>query len=204
MESISKIASGIGVAIVIEGKVLEIKARRKSDAVGLMRTVRADVDGAVRIRAYATKTGKEILNDIRSASVDTSTTRFAMVSANNSDLEEDPELIQNVITKAVQATVPEIVKSVAKIGWEGRIALVKGEKIYINAGRISGLQIGDIIKVSEDGEDIFDPDTGALIGRVPGHMKGTLEIVNYLGQDGAASIVHSGAGFKENDRVELY
>jgi hypothetical protein len=204
LEAISKVAAGVGIAVVVEGKVLEIKARRISDPVGLMRSVRAQVEGSVRIRAYASKTGKEILNDVRTAEMETSTTRVAKTVDEDRNLDEDPKLVEDVITKAVQATVPEIIKAVNKISWEGRIALVRGEKIYLNAGRISGLQVGDIIKVSEEGEDIFDPDTGALIGRVPGHMKGTLEIISYVGQDGTACIVHSGGGFKENDRVELY
>ena len=84
------------------------------------------------------------------------------------------------------------------------MALVKGDRIYLNAGRISGIQIGDILKVTEDGEDVYDPESGSLIGRVPGRLKGTVEVVSYFGKDGAIGIVHSGSGFHENDRVELY
>ena len=204
LEAISKIAAGIGISVVVEGKILEIKAKRISDEIGLMRSVKAEVQGTVRIRAYATKSGHEILNDLRQAEVESSTTRVAKQVYEDRTLEEDPKLVEDVVSKAVQASVPEIIRAVNKISWEGRIALVRAEKVYLNAGRLSGLQVGDIVKVSEEGEDIFDPDTGVLIGRVPGHMKGTLEIISYFGQDGATCIVHSGAGFKENDRVELY
>ena len=81
---------------------------------------------------------------------------------------------------------------------------LKGEKIYLNVGRISGVQIGDILKVVEDGSEVYDPEIGYHIGKVSGNTKGTIEVVSYFGQDGAVGVIHSGAGFKENDRVELY
>jgi hypothetical protein len=71
-------------------------------------------------------------------------------------------------------------------------------------GRISGVQVGDILKVVEDGNEIYDTELGYHVGKVQGRVKGTLEIVGFFGQDGAVSVVHSGAGFKENDRVEIY
>ncbi|MDZ4084592.1 MAG: hypothetical protein U1E10_16745, partial [Bdellovibrionales bacterium] len=93
---------------------------------------------------------------------------------------------------------------VEKLSWEGRVALVKGERVYLNAGRLSGLQVGDILRISEEGEDVHDPETGNYIGRVPGRLKGTVEIVSYFGRDGAIAVLHSGSGFRENDLVELY
>jgi hypothetical protein len=71
-------------------------------------------------------------------------------------------------------------------------------------GKVSGLQVGDILKVSEDGEDVYDPQTGNYIGGVPGRLKGTLEVISYFGQDGSIAVIHSGSGFKENDKIELY
>jgi hypothetical protein len=77
-------------------------------------------------------------------------------------------LIQSVINRAFVATIPRIVNAVEKLSWEGRVALVKGERVYLNAGRLSGLQVGDILRISEEGEDVHDPETGNYIGRVRG------------------------------------
>ena len=46
--------------------------------------------------------------------------------------------------------------------------------------------------------------SGGFIGKAPGRMKGTIEIVSYFGKDGAIGIIHSGSGFNENDLVEIY
>lgn len=204
LEAVSRLASALGVAAVIEGKIMEIKARKLSDEVGLIRKVHAKLETTIRLRIYSSKTAKEILNEMRTGEIESSTTRFAQSPYSDRNLEDDPKLVEDVVAKAFQGAMPEVIRTMGKLSWEGRIAMVQAEKVYINAGRLSGIQVGDILKVTEDGEDIFDPDTGALIGKVPGRMKGTLEVISYFGQDGAVSVIHSGAGFHENDRVELY
>ncbi|MGZ3703791.1 MAG: hypothetical protein ACXWSD_18700, partial [Bdellovibrionota bacterium] len=70
--------------------------------------------------------------------------------------------------------------------------------------RATGLQIGDIMKVNSQGTDIFDPDSGLFLGRTPGDLKGTLEVVEFFGEDGAITRVHSGANFLEGDVIQLY
>lgn len=82
-----------------------------------------------------------------------------------------------------------------KISWEGRIVKISGGKVFINAGRASGLNLGDILKVMTPGEDVYDPVSGTYMGRSAGQPKGTLEIIDYLGNDGAVSSIHSGGGF---------
>lgn len=204
LAQISKLASTLGVAAVIEGKVLSINARRIGDSVGLIRETKAHVSTQVRLRIYAGKNGKEILNEMRSADTEASTTRVAERGAVSQNLAEDPELIKTAIRKAFLSAIPNVIRSVEKLSWEGRVAMVSGERVFINAGRLSGLQVGDILKVTEEGSDVYDPETGRFIGTAPGRLKGTIEVVSYFGKDGAISVVHSGSGFQENDRVELY
>jgi len=204
LEAMGKIGGSMGLAGILEGKVLDIKAKRIGDEVGLVREIKAKITATIQIRMVNTKNGSVVLNETRTADVESSTTRVAERSFSDRYLEEDPKLIEAVVTEAFKGTVPKIVQAVEKLSWEGRVALVKGDRIYLNAGRLSGIMIGDILKVSEDGEDVYDPENGALIGKVPGRLKGTVEVVSYFGKDGAIGIVHSGSGFHENDRIELY
>lgn len=204
LEAMAKIASGMGISAIIEGRIVEVRARRVGDEVGLVRKVRARMNARVQIRMVNTRNGSVILNENREAETEESTTRLAERSNTDRDLEDDPVLIQSVVNRAFVATIPRIVNAVEKLSWEGRVALVKGERVYLNAGRLSGLQVGDILRISEEGEDVHDPETGNYIGRVPGRLKGTVEIVSYFGRDGAIAILHSGSGFRENDLVELY
>lgn len=204
LEAMGKIAGSMGLAGVIEGKVLSLKAQRVGDAVGLVREIKARISATVQIRLVNTKNATIALNETRTADVEESTTRVGERALTDKMLQEDPKLIEAVITAAFASTIPKISQSVERLSWEGRVAMVKGDRVYLNAGRISGLNIGDILKVTEEGEDVYDPDSGALIGKVPGRLKGTVEVVSYFGKDGSIGVIHSGSGFRENDHVELY
>jgi len=204
MVAVSRLAANMGAAAVIEGRILEVRARRLGDEIGVFRKLKAQVDVSVQIRVFGAKAAREIFNTVRKAQVEIETTRVGESSYSDRDLQDDPNLIRAGVKKAFKETVGGVVKSIEKLSWEGRIALITGEKIYLNAGRLSGIQVGDILKITEEGDEVFDPDTGSFIGQAPGRMKGTLEVVSYFGKDGAIGIVHSGSGFKENDRVELY
>lgn len=204
LEKLSVVAAGMGIAAVLEGKVYDVRVKRIGDEVGLFRQSKAMVDAEVRLRIYAGKTGREIFNDIRRASAESSSTKMAAQGVTGTQLADDPELVRQAVQKAVSGAVVGIVRAVEKLSWEGRVAMVSGERIYVNAGRLSGIQIGDILKVTEEGDEVFDPETGRFIGKAPGRMKGTIEVNSYFGKDGAIGVIHSGSGFKENDRVELY
>ena len=204
LDAMSKLASQMGLAALIEGRINTLTAKRTSDPVGLVRQVRAKIDVTAQIRMVNAKNGKSLLDETRTASAEDQIMRVGERSSTDGALENDPKLIEDVVAEAFRTTAPKIVQYIDKLGWEGRVALIKGERMYLNAGRISGLQVGDILKVLEDGEDVYDPESGALIGHVPGRIKGTVEVISYFGKDGSVGIVHSGSGFKENDKVELY
>lgn len=204
LDAVSKIAGGMGVALVIEGRILEIKARRLGDQVGVFRSVKAKMDAKVQLRIVGSKQNRELMNEVRQASIESSTTKFGAYAYSDKALEEDPELVDQVVQKAFRSVLPTIVAVSRKVSWEGKIAMVSGDRIYVNAGRISGIQVGDILRVNDEGNEVFDPENGQLIGRAPGKMKGTVEIISYFGKDGAIAVIHSGSGFKESDQVEFY
>ncbi len=204
LEAMGKVAAAMGISAIIEGRIVEVRARRVGDEVGLVRKIRARMNAKVQMRMVNTRNGSIILNETREAEAEEFTTRVAERASTDRDLQDDPVLIEAVVMRAFQSTISRLVNAVQKLSWEGRVALVKGERVYLNAGRLSGLQIGDILRISEEGEDVHDPETGSYIGRVPGRLKGTVEIISYFGKDGAISVLHSGAGFRENDLVELY
>ncbi|MCB0407617.1 MAG: hypothetical protein KDD34_05385 [Bdellovibrionales bacterium] len=201
---ISKKAAEMGLAAVLEGKLLSVKARKTGEPIGIVRDIKAEVTAQGRIRVFSAINGREVLNEVRTAIVESRTTRVLKKSYTDINLIDDPQLTRNAIIQAFRQITLDVVRSVEKLSWEGRVAMLQGERVYINAGRLSGIQIGDILKVTEEGKEIYDPETGRFIGMAPGRMKGTVEIVSYFGKDGSIGIIHSGSGFEENDRVEIY
>jgi len=204
LKSLSKKLMSMGIAAVLEGRIMKVRAKKTGDAVGIFRKVRAQVSAQVRVRLFSAGNSRELLNQMFSASTQSEATQVLKQTSSESNLIKNPQLVRTSVAKAFLASIPLITRSVHKLKWEGRVALLSGERVYINAGRMSGIQIGDILKISEDGKEIFDPETGGFLGKAPGRMKGTVEIVSYFGKDGAIGIVHSGSGFEENDLVEIY
>lgn len=204
MDEITKAASSMGVVSVLEGRIEDLKVKRQADEVGVFRQMKTRFEASVRVRIFSARTGKELFNTLKTVTLDDAQTRVAENSSADRLLETNPLLLQRLVTDAFLDFANDINGVMDKLGWEGRIAMISGDRIFINVGRISGVQMGDILKVSNEGDDVYDPQTGRYVGRVPGRLKGTLEVVSFFGQDGSIAIVHSGAGFKENDRVELY
>jgi len=134
-----------------------------------------------------------------------SETRSEVLGLTDSESIPDPdsrmiELFPALVTKVrnwAQAFAP-------KLAWYGRVLRVDGGRIFLSAGKTSGLLVGDVLKVLESPKDVIDPQTGIFMGLAPGRMKGTVKIVQYFGADGAIAILQSGGNISPDDRVELY
>ncbi len=197
-------AQSLGIPVLLEGKILQIRARRQADEVGLLRQVKSSFEVQVRLRLISTKSQKDMMNVTKTVSLNDSGVRIAENATVESLIQTDPELIEKLVSDSFLEFQDQIRRTLEKVSWEGRIAAIQGERYFLNVGQISGLSVGDVLKVTEDGDDVYDPQTGNFIGRASGRVKGTLEVVSYFGHDGAIAVLHSGAGFKENDRIELY
>lgn len=203
LAQLTKKAKISGINLIIFGRILEARIRQKSDEVGLMRNTKSYAEVKLELRVYDVHSGKELMSDQADAMVDDAAFRFYLDRK-----EENQEYRRSLLRYAGQAAVRKFIPKVQELGskldWIGRVAKIIGSKIYINAGRDSGVNIGDIMKVVTEGQEIYDPETGALLGISKGDMKGTLEIIDYFGPDGATAVLHSGGSVTEGDFVELY
>jgi hypothetical protein len=89
--------------------------------------------------------------------------------------------------KAIDLTIGELSRSLSRelegLDWFCRVAKVEGEEVYINAGRLTGLKVGDVMEV-------FRPEGPGERGEV----KGKIQISAWFGID--ASIGKSIQGRK--------
>lgn len=204
LKALSAKIDELGIGFVLEAKVLEVKLKKKSDPVGVIRKLSSTFEVITKMRILNTRSGREVFNTVKTITHEQDDVRVAKRLQSDRDFVANPELIAILIKDSLFDYVPTLESSMVEVSWEGRIAAIQGEKIYLNVGKISGLQIGDLLKVSESSQEIYDSEMGYALGKAPGRLKGTLEVVSYFGYDGAVAVVHSGAGFKENDRVEIY
>ncbi|UXR63474.1 hypothetical protein EZJ49_10340 [Bdellovibrio bacteriovorus] len=204
LQDIAKEAQALGVNTVLEGKIIDIRIKRKADNVGVVRHLTTAFEVVAQVRVVTGRAGREVFNTIKTVTVEEQGVRVGERVETDKFLANNPDMITVIVKDAFLDFTPQVLASLDKVIWEGRIAAINGDRIYLNVGRVSGIQVGDLLKVTEDGDDIYDPESGGHIGRVPGRLKGTLEVISYFGNDGAIAVIHSGSGFRENDRVELY
>lgn len=204
LSEVAKAAKALGVNAVLEGKINDIRIKRKSDNVGVVRHLTSVFEVVAQVRVVTARTGSEVFNTVKTVTLEEQGVRVAERVETDKYLQNNPEMIEVLVKDTFLDFTSQVLGALEKVSWEGRIAAINGDRIYLNVGKISGLQMGDLLKVLEDGDDVYDPESGTHIGRVPGRLKGTLEVISYFGNDGSIAIIHSGSGFKENDRVELY
>ncbi|HXH74316.1 MAG TPA: hypothetical protein VNJ08_05080 [Bacteriovoracaceae bacterium] len=192
-----------GVNVVVFGRVKEARVRQKSDEVGFVRKIKSLAETFVEIKVYDVLANKELFSETVDGNVSDDNLRFYK-SETEDNLSYRQELLRYSVKVAVRKFVPTMNKLGSKLDWMGRVAKIIGTKIYINAGRSSGINIGDILKVITEGQEIYDPESGAMIGVSQGEVKGTLEVIDYIANDGAVCILHSGGSVTEGDFVQLY
>jgi hypothetical protein len=192
-----------GVNIVVFGRIKEARVRQKSDEIGFVRKVKSLAETFVEIKAYDVLANKELFTETVDGNISDDNLKFYQGETED-NLAYRQELLRYSVKVAVRKVVPKIIQLGSRLDWMGRVAKSIGTKIYLNAGRSSGINLGDIMKVITEGQEVYDPESGAMIGTSQGEVKGTLEVVDYFGEDGAICILHSGGSVTEGDFVQLY
>jgi len=193
----------LGVAVVIIGRITRTVFRSEGSDIGVFSKKQSIAAADVEIKVFDVASGREIMAVQESGQA----AGDALPLIDEKDFKSKQhrvEIVKMAVRDATAKLVKPVVVAMQKMSWQGRVAKVTGKKIYVNAGRASGLVAGDILKVMTPGTDIFDPASGAFLGRTKGQLKGTLEVVDFVGPDGAQTQVHTGGNIDEGDVVQLY
>jgi hypothetical protein len=109
------------------------------------------------------------------------------------------------VLKAIDFSLDEILEGFLRqldlLDWTTTIAKIEGDHLYINAGKLSGLRIGDALEIFEPGKEIIHPTTKFSLGWTTGQLKGAIKITDLFGVDAAIGKVVQGQGFSLNDLV---
>lgn len=200
---LSRKAKLSGVNLVIYGRITHARVRQKTDEIGFVRKTKSYAESILEIRVFDVHANKEIFSEKMDGNINDAAYKF-FLSQRDANTDYRRSLLRYSVKVAARRFIPKVSKLGEKLDWTGRVAKIIGSKIYINAGRVSGLNVGDILRVMTEGSEIYDPESGAILGVSQGQVKGTLEIIDYFGADGAVSILHSGGSVTEGDFVQLY
>ena len=110
------------------------------------------------------------------------------------------------VIKAIDFGLDDILEGFLRqldfLDWTTTIAKIEGQNIYLNAGKLSGIRIGDTLEVFEPGKEILHPATNLSLGWTTGKIKGALKVTDLFGVDAAVGQVVQGTGFTPNDVVK--
>jgi len=111
--------------------------------------------------------------------------------------------LSNAVNIALQGVSEGIIRGLAGLEWSTTVATVEGDKIYLNAGKSTGLKIGDELEIYNPGRQVKNPTTGVSLGRLPGTLQGKVKIDQLFGFDAAEAKVVSGGNITSGDIVRL-
>ncbi len=156
----------------------------------------------VDYRIVDTTTGVQLMADSGAGIYSKSASRVLGMGAKAG---YDPDLRDGALRDALTKAMVNMMQKLGTKKWNGRIAQIDGESLYINAGQRSGLNVGDKLKVFRSGKDIIDPVTKMKLGTTESLIGEAIVQQNDLGDQSDLSIARptSGTGFKAGDVVKL-
>ncbi len=207
-QSAAQVGKMLGVELAIFGDVTEFgytegggstRLKKKGFGIGLKSTT-ATV--AVDVRFVNTSTGEILMAESvrkeeskKGLALDTRQFSF------DNRQKFDESIVGKATRNAINAIVEFVGKSAPNIPWQAKV-IKGGGAIFINAGAVAGVNIGDEFVVYRAGEALVDPDTGLSLGSAETKV-GAIKVTNNNIGNGKASqcVAISGSGFTRNDLV---
>lgn len=200
-EDIQKAAHSSGVSGFLKGTITNLNIESKGGSEGLLHSATQEIHLSVEFEMYDAISGRKIYSgNAHQTSSETKSGFFVDSTEGFEGLSSRLETAAQEVADKVQTKLASVAD---KLGWRGRVVKLDGPRIYLNAGRKTGLQLGDVVKVIDRPKEVIDPQTGAVVGEAPGRLKATLKVIDHFGVDGAMAVLLSGGGVVPGDSVEL-
>ncbi|MCB0218762.1 MAG: hypothetical protein KDH09_03630 [Chrysiogenetes bacterium] len=118
----------------------------------------------------------------------------------------DQSLGQIALRASVKQFMQSLLDSLVTQEWRGKVVKVDAGRgtAIVNAGKETGLQVGDKLQVNRLGEVLVDPDSGRELGQEIGPEVGELEVISLFGQNvSKCKIVSGRTGIAAGQQVTL-
>jgi curli biogenesis system outer membrane secretion channel CsgG len=190
----------LGLNAIVTGAISQFGVKQKSATylVGASKTQTAEA--TVDVRVIDATTGQVIYAESGNGVYEESSTQVLGMGGTKG---YDETMEGKALRAAISKFIDNLIQRVESIEWSGKVAAVDGDEITVNAGRKTGMAIGNRMRVYGEGREVIDPDTKVSLGRKPGKEKGEISVSDFFGEDAAVCRRVSGGGFAVNDVVRL-
>jgi curli biogenesis system outer membrane secretion channel CsgG len=201
-ETAAEMGKVLGLNAIVTGAVTAYSETEEGSDYLIAKSKKQIARVTVDYRIVDTTTGVQLMADSGAGIYSKSVSR---VLGMGSKAGYDPDLRDGALRDALAKAMVNMMQKLGTRKWNGRVAQVSGDKLYINAGQKSGLKVGDKLNVFRPGEEIIDPETKVKLGTTENLIGEAIVQQNDLGDQGDLSIATptSGAGFKPGDVVKL-
>jgi hypothetical protein len=124
------------------------------------------------------------------------------LSRENGEMSSEKAKVK-AIDLAIELIADDLLRSLLSLDWHTRIASIETDKVFLNAGRLSGLEKGDVLEIYSCGDQVIDKTTNLPLGRTKGTYKGDVEVVEVFGVDASWAKITKAASFAPTDLVYL-
>lgn len=104
----------------------------------------------------------------------------------------DETLEGEALRAAIVKFVNNIIEQIDRTEWTCYVAEVENNKIYLDAGKDSGLKPGIELKVVHPGKAIVSPATGLVVGNTEEDL-GVIKVETNFGDNGSTAVLVSGS-----------
>ncbi len=192
----------LGLNAIVTGAVTAYSEAEEGTDYAVFKSKKQIARVTVDYRVVDTTTGVQIMADSGAGIYAKSASKVLGLGASAG---YDSDLRDGALRDALEKTMVNMMKKLGARKWNGRIAQVDGENLYVNAGQKSGLTVGTKLKVFRPGKEIIDPVTKVKLGTTESAIGEAMVQQNDLGDSADLSIAvpTSGTGFKSGDIVKL-
>ncbi len=182
-----------GIQAVVKGVLSDLYASTSKVEGGAEKEVSFAL-AKISLDVYDTETGK-ILRQM-------SARNPFFLSRENGEMSSERAKVK-AIDLAIELISEDLLSKLLSLDWHARIASVEADKVFLNAGRLSGLQKGDVLEVYSPGTQVIDKTTNLPLGKTKGAYKGDIEVVEVFGVDASWAKTTKAASFAPTDLVYL-
>ncbi len=190
----------LGVDAMVTGSVSQFGVKSVTSEAIFSQSKKQVAEAVVDVRLIDVETGQILYTDSGKGIASTTTGTFLGIGKSGG---YDETLEGEALRAAVVQFVRNIVSQINEKPWSCHIAEVAGTSIYLDAGKESGLDLGQELTVFRLGKVIKSPSTGMVIGRIENEI-GRVKVNKYFSANGAiAKVLSKNKTIKAGDLCHL-
>lgn len=189
----------LGLNAIVTGSISQFGVKTQGTDLLLYENKKQVAEATVDLRVVDVSNGRVLWTDTGKGSV---TRSVSTVVGLGGRAGYDETLEGEALRAAIVKFVNNIIESIDKTEWTCYVAEADGGKLYLDAGKESGLRPGTKLRVVHPGKEIVSPATGLVIGRTEENV-GNIEVSENFGDNGSIAKSVSGSMPVKGDICKL-